>query len=311
MISLLIAEDDNVSRTILEKYTAKWSFKVFSAQNGEEARDLFKKKRIEIAILDWMMPKLNGIELCREIRQQKTDKYIYIILLTARDNQHDIIEGLSAGADDYIIKPFNVHELKARLNTGKRIINLQNELLKIQRKLQKIAIHDGLTTLYNHSYICGILEEEFSRSLRENTSLGTIMLDVDNFKNINDSYGHQTGDRVLVEIASRIKSNLRPYDKAGRYGGEEFLIVIPGIQPNHIKIIMERLRRSIANRKISTEKNQLKVTISLGGTTNEKRAFATWEDMIKLSDQALYKAKGNNKNCSVMLANFPEKEEMK
>ncbi|MCK5057487.1 MAG: diguanylate cyclase [Candidatus Aminicenantes bacterium] len=297
MIKLLVADDDPVSRKILEKHTSSWGFKVYAAKNGKEARDILSKKDIHIALLDWMMPEISGIELCSQIRKKKSEnKYKYIILLTSKDNQEDIITGLEAGADDYITKPFNIKEFEARLKTGMRIITLQHQLLKSQKELHRIAIHDSLTGLFNRREITRIFKERFIQARREKRPIGTIILDIDHFKKINDNHGHQIGDAVLVEVAQRLQGNLRPYDKIGRYGGEEFLVILPNCGKASARKVAERLRRTICQTKFKSNNGAINISISLGGAVTERPNHISMNELLRLSDMALYGAKNNGRN---------------
>jgi diguanylate cyclase (GGDEF)-like protein len=301
MIRLLIAEDDPISMKILEKHTREWGFEVYTVNNGKKALEIFQKKNIQIALLDWMMPHLSGIDLCKHIRKQTCEEYTYLILLTSRKDQDDVIEGLTAGADDYITKPFNSHELKVRLKTGSRIINLQLQLLESKRKIQEIAIHDSLTTLLNRAEIIRILSEEFEQAQREKKPLGIIMLDIDHFKKINDTFGHPFGDSVLNKVALRLKENIRIYDKIGRYGGEEFLAVLPNCSLDKAGQIAERLRLTICNRKIKIDTKLLSISISLGCTSTENLNMSSPEKLLSISDNALYDAKKKGRNCVVII----------
>jgi diguanylate cyclase (GGDEF)-like protein len=220
-------------------------------------------------------------------------------MLTIKNQQTDIRQGFAAGVDDYITKPFDTHELKARLQTGKRIIHLQNQLLKSQKKLQEIAIHDTLTGLLNRYEILNVLQDEFHRSSREEKFMSTVMLDIDFFKNINDTHGHDVGDEVLVEVASRLKKTLRRYDKVGRYGGDEFLVVLPNCDMRNATRISERLRRAVCGEKIETEAGSLCVTISMGCASTEKNSTPSIENLVKFSDKAMYHAKNMGRNCVV------------
>jgi two-component system cell cycle response regulator len=219
--------------------------------------------------------------------------------LTVRNKQSDIRKGFAAGVDDYITKPFDTHELKARLQTGKRIIGLQNQLLESQKKLLEIATHDTLTNLLNRYEILNVLTDEFHRSLRENRPVSTVMLDIDFFKKVNDSYGHDVGDEVLVEVASRLRGALRRYDKVGRYGGDEFLAILPGCDLNNAKRIAERLRRAVCKDRIPTEAGQLYVTVSVGCASSETQSHKSIEYLIKFSDKAMYHAKNMGRNCVI------------
>ncbi len=307
-MKILIAEDDVISGRALEKNIRGWGYDAVLTTNGKDAwqalnpevKDLKKpdKDPIRIAVLDWEMPYINGINLCKKIRTtplDKKDSYLYIILLTGRDNQDDIIQGLSAGADDYITKPYNFSELKVRLNNGERIIQLENNRIQI-------ADTDDLTQLCNRDRIREILTEETERCLRENTPIGVIWADIDNFKQVNDNFGHITGDLVLIEVAKRLKKSLRKYDKIGRYGGDEFLAVVPTCGHDHIVHIAERFRRVINAKKIAIESDQLEVTISVGATSSEYSPNSSPDILIKTSDKALYEAKNKGRNRSVIKA---------
>lgn len=293
---VLIAEDNIISCRALEKNLQDWGYKALVANNGEEAWAIIKNGGVRLAILDWGMPKMDGLELCHKIRneyQPKEEKYIYIILLTGRDLEEDIITGLSAGADDYITKPFSYMELKVRIQNGERIIGIQD----IQ--LQK-ANTDSLTQLWNRKKIQEILEEELNRNFRENKPVGCIMLDIDNFKTINDTYGHLVGDMVIIEVASRLKKQVRSYDKIGRYGGDELLLVLPGLYRKDAKTLAERLRESVCAEKIQTDAGALDITVSLGVSIFDNTSRPSTKKMIEESDYALYMAKGRGRNNAVV-----------
>lgn len=296
-ISVLVAEDDSVSREILQKNLMNWGYDVILTKDGEEAWNAIIQSRSRIIILDWMMPKLNGIDICRRVREKITDRYTYIILMTAKTDSNNVIEGLTAGADDYITKPFQRPELKARLATGKRIINLETQLLDTQKKLHELATRDGLTDLWNRSAVLQIMEEEVERSHREKTHLSAIMIDIDHFKKVNDSCGHLSGDAVLVAIARRLMENVRPYDKIGRYGGDELLIVLPNTSWENLEIIADRLQKAISEKNfIIPGYDPLEVTISIGGTSYDGVKKKHVDSLIQESDLALYEAKNEGRN---------------
>lgn len=295
-MNVLIAEDNIISCRALEKNLEDWGYKVFVTKNGEEAWDIIKNGDIRLAILDWSMPKMDGLELCHKIRneyQPKEEKYVYIILLTGRDLEEDIITGLSAGADDYITKPFSYMELKVRIQNGERIIALQDTVL------QK-ANTDSLTQLWNHKKIMEILGEELNRNFRDNKPVGTIMIDIDNFKTINDRYGHLIGDKIILEVASRLKKNVRSYDQIGRYGGDEFLLVLPGLSDKDAKKTAERLREAVCAEKIQTKAGDINVTVSLGVSVSDNTLSLSTKKIIEESDLALYTAKSRGRNISIM-----------
>lgn len=291
-MKILIAEDDVITSLALAKNIREWGYDVIINKNGEEAWETINSNNIRLAILDWSMPKMDGIELCRKIRfvhQQKKGRYVYIILLTGRDLQEDVITGLSAGADDYVKKPFDPLELKVRIQNGERIIQLEDE-----RLLQ--ASTDSLTKQWNRRGILEFLDDELERSYRHDKPLSTIMMDVDHFKEMNDLYGHQVGDAILVEVASRLKASVRRYDKLGRYGGDEFLVILPDCSFSDTKNIAERLRTAVSEKKVKTAEGPLAVTLSLGCTTSETGARLTAEKLIQLSDSALLLAKKKGRN---------------
>jgi len=290
MLKVLIADDDTISRKILEKRIADWGYETLTAKDGNQALKIFQNHNIAIAILDWMMPGVSGPELCKNIRHTNVDQYTYIILLTSKDSQQDINKGLEAGADDYITKPFNPPELRARLKTGKRIIELQAQL-------HEQAIHDDLTGLLNRAEIIRILGEEFDRSSREERTLGVMMLDIDYFKKVNDNHGHPIGDAVLKETARRLQACLRSYDKIGRYGGEEFIILISNTTESKMKGISERLRKKIEDETFNSAVGDLAITISIGYITTQYPEVRADADLMKYSDEALYQAKNDGRNC--------------
>ncbi len=295
---VLIAEDNAVSAKILQKNIKEWGYEVVLAKDGRQAWQALLDEEIGLAVLDWMMPKINGIELCKKIRQinnrNENHEYTYIILLTAKDEQKDLIKGFSAGADDYITKPFNHLELKARLKTGKRIIDLQ-------RQLQEQANRDGLTALWNRKRMYRILEKEINRCQRQRYPLAVIMIDIDNFKKINDTHGHQSGDAVLKAVSSLLKKRIRSYDEICRYGGDELLIILPNCDLRGTKKIAERIRQAVSSQELETENTALNITISLGGVSSgDKVTELKPEILISTSDTALLEAKSKGRNCAVI-----------
>ena len=234
-MKILIADDERMSRTLLKAALTKLGHEVLAVDNGIDAiRVLLEPDGPRLAILDWMMPGADGLTVCATVRE-RASAYVYVILLTARDRQTDMVEGLGAGADDFLTKPLNVLELTARLRSGERVIELQQRLLESQAALQHEATHDRLTRLWNRGAVLDHLDRELNRTRREGASMSVLLADVDRFKRINDTYGHAVGDQVLSEIGRRIRSLLRAYDAAGRYGGEEFLLVLPGADASNAR----------------------------------------------------------------------------
>jgi len=294
---VLIAEDDLISSRILERNIKKWGYEVRITRNGKEAWEVLQDHSLRLALLDWMMPEMDGVELCQKVRRQNKPRYTYIIMLTARDNQKDIVDGLEAGADDYMIKPVNFLELRARLQTGRRIIELEDKLLESQKKLISLATRDCLTTLWNRATILKFLQEELDQSHRENYPVSIILADVDHFKIINDTHGHYAGDLVLKKLTSCLKDHLRSYDKIGRYGGDEMLIVLHNCTLEIAIKIAERLRLACSKTKVKTAKASLNFTLSLGCASSESFLHPTVHNLIIAGDNALYKAKNQGRNC--------------
>ena len=214
---ILIAEDDPVSRRVLETLLKKWGHEIVVANDGLEAVRLLESREApRLAVLDWMMPGLEGVQVCQRIRQDTTRPYMYLLLLTARSQKDDLVRGLESGADDYLTKPFDAQELRARLHVGKRILELQDNLIAAREKLLYQATHDALTGISNRGVSLDALRRERSRQTRESGFFAIMLLDIDHFKYVNDTYGHIAGDAVLTEAAQRIKSCIRPYDTLGR-----------------------------------------------------------------------------------------------
>lgn len=301
---VFVAEDDPVFRHLLKRWFESWNYKVVSAENGTVAWEILKQHDApHLVILDWMMPGMDGIELCRRIRSERSITYRYVLLLTAKDNKRDIVAGLDAGADDYLTKPFVADELRARVRAGKRILELQDALLNTQQALQFQATHDRLTGVLNRGAILDRLAGELRRRQRNGEPLGVMMLDVDHFKNVNDTYGHLIGDVVLHEIARRLGSMVRSYDWIGRYGGEEFLIIVPGCNSYDLTVLAERLRLAVANQAVETSAGLLPVTISLGLAFVEPGpGEIRHEGLLRLADDALYAAKKNGRDRAAVAA---------
>lgn len=288
-MKILIADDDEISRIRLEHMLVKRGYDVVTIADGHQAwRVLQGEDRPKLAILDWMMPEIDGLDLCRRIRQNPDASYVYIILLTAKTQKEDIVRGLETGADDYITKPFDDQELQARLRTGQRIVELQETL-------RALATRDSLTGLWNHAMILDILGKRLARGAREGTPVGIIMADLDRFKQINDTYGHLVGDTVLCEAAKRMQAALRPYDAVGRYGGEEFLIALPNCDREKAIDIAERLRRSISDVAVNTAVGAIPITASFGVTISQVSKFNI-NELIQEADEAMYRAKQGGRN---------------
>ena len=301
-MKILIADDSIVSRHLLEATLRKWGYDVMVACDGAEALDLLQREDAPaLIILDWMMPGMTGVEVCRRIRQRGSEPYTYILLLTSKSQKEDLIEGMEAGADDYITKPFDQNELQVRLRAGTRLVDLQNQLLSAREALRDQAERDSLTRLWNRSSILSQLGRELSRAARELRPLGVVIVDLDHFKNVNDTHGHLAGDAVLREAARRMQNSIRQYDSIGRYGGEEFLILFPGCSETDSFAQADRLRKTIAQVEMSVNDCALRITASFGVTTAVPGEEWTQEALIRKADEALYIAKKSGRNRVEML----------
>lgn len=300
-MKVLIADDDATPRTLLRKSVVRWGYDVVVASNGAEAWEILAAEDAPpLAILDWMMPHMTGPELCRRIREFRREPYTYILLLTSMDSKDATVAGLEAGADDYIVKPFNEHELQVRLRAGQRIIELQMGLLQAREELRERANKDLLTMLPNRAAIETALESELARCHREHRTVGIILLDIDHFKRINDTYGHFAGDAVLRETAARLRHNMRPYDQVGRYGGEEFLVVLPNCDLEAATHQAERMRQRLHADTMMVDGATLRVSASFGVTVSDgsERSPAVF---VRVADEALYRAKAGGRNCTSSL----------
>jgi diguanylate cyclase (GGDEF)-like protein len=296
-MKVLVAEDNPVFQSMLRGLLTKWGFDVVSARNGLEAwRILELAGAPRLAILDWMMPGMDGVELCRRVRTAGREPYIYILLLTARTESNDLVEGMDAGADDYVTKPFNAHELRVRLRAGRRILDLQEELMVAREALRDQATHDGLTGLLNRTTIMEALRTELIRAAREHHPVAVLMADLDHFKLVNDTHGHLAGDAVLREAAHRMKSSVRPYDSVGRYGGEEFLMVLPGCDAFAAQAQAERFREALASEPIQIDGQSIWVTCSIGVSGSTGLSASSSDSLVRDADLALYRAKDRGRN---------------
>jgi diguanylate cyclase (GGDEF)-like protein len=294
---ILVAEDDPVSRRLLEVFLVKWGFEVVLASTGLEALQLLERMDApRLALLDWMMPGMEGIHVCQKLREFKDRPYVYVLLLTARTQKEDLLQGLESGADDYLTKPFDSQELRARLHVGQRILDLQDKLITAGDELLFRATHDNLTGISNRGVIMDSVRRERSRQDRGATAFAIVLADIDHFKYVNDTYGHLAGDAVLKEIARRMTGFTRPYDTVGRYGGEEFLIVVPSSDAMGAIGLAERIRKEIESKPILAEGAMISVTASFGVASSTPTHLLDPQELLRIADDALYRAKANGRN---------------
>ena len=296
-MKVLIADDSATSRAMLRNSLAKWGYEVVMAEDGAEALDILERPDAPpMAILDWVMPHLTGPEVCKKVRETRREPYTYILLLTSKNSKDETVEGLEAGADDYIVKPFDQQELSVRLRAGKRIIDLQLSLMEAREELREKANKDLLTKLPNRAAIMTTLQTEIARSHRDQRSVGVALLDIDHFKKVNDTYGHFAGDAVLRETAARLKNSMRAYDQVGRYGGEEFLVVLPNCDMEQAVQQADRMRLRLQESKILADAGvEIPVTASFGVTITDL-SDRDPDVFIRVADEALYRAKANGRN---------------
>ncbi len=296
-MKVLIADDDSVSRTLLSRLLMKDGYEVAIATNGLEAWEILCSAGApRIALLDWMMPGMEGPKICQQVRKRSDGPYIYVLLLTAKDATPDLIEAFESGADDYLTKPLKPEELKARLRAGLRILRLEDDLVAAREEMQVKATHDALTGLWNRAAILEMLQRETSRSWREGNSVTVLLCDLDHFKSVNDAHGHAVGDDVLRETAKRLLASVREYDAVGRYGGEEFLILLPGCPAAKTLERAEKLRAAFSSRPFNTSAGPLRVTLSVGAAATADWKSASIEELIRNADLALYRAKNGGRN---------------
>lgn len=301
---ILIAEDDPISQRLLQSTLAKWGYEVLVTSNGQQAlNELSHANPPRLAVLDWMMPNLSGPDVCRKARELTGGEYFYFILLTAKGRKEDLVAGLEAGADDYVVKPFDPRELKVRIRCAQRIIELQSEIVTARDALHEQATHDALTGLLNRSAIFDALEAEMSRQRRVNERpdaapqhLAVIMFDLDHFKSVNDTLGHAAGDEILRQTAQRIRQQAREYDQVGRYGGEEFLFLLPATDQQQALCQAERMRSVIADTPYSAGGKELNVTSSFGLAATDAHPAVDCDELVRRADEALYRAKEAGRN---------------
>jgi diguanylate cyclase (GGDEF)-like protein len=296
-VKVLVADDSIVSRHLLNATLTKWGYEVVLASDGDQAWEILQQPGApNLAIFDWMMPGMTGLDICRKVRQRAMQPYTYILLLTSKGLKEDLIQGMEAGADDYVVKPFDQHELNVRLRAGTRWIELQTELLAAREALREQATKDSLTRVWNRSSILENLAGELARADREPRPLGVVLVDLDHFKAVNDTHGHYAGDVVLQEAAKRMRQSIRKYDSIGRYGGEEFLILLPGCDEQTTFAQAERLRTRLEEERIYLPDASIGLTASFGCTCAPPNSHISPEVLIGRADKALYLAKGLGRN---------------
>jgi diguanylate cyclase (GGDEF)-like protein len=309
---ILVVDDHPDNVEIIQARLMSRGFEVDTAPNGQEALDHVQADPPHLILLDVMMPLMDGYEVARRIKNDEALPFIPIILVTARDSTQDKVEGLDAGADDYLTKPINFPELEARVRSMLRIKRLQDELDQKNRELEvankrlrRLSITDGLTELFNHRHMHELLHEEFERTKRSQEPLALVMLDLDRFKQINDTHGHPTGDVILYETARIVRESAREIDMVGRYGGEEFIAILPGTDEEAAAQFAERVRLAVSEHVFRDEAIEVRMTVSCGVASFPGPGVDHPETLIKRADEALYSAKHSGRNRVVRASETP------
>jgi two-component system chemotaxis response regulator CheY len=309
-LKVLVVEDDWFSCQSLKKMLEEWGYRVHTSADGKEAWDMLQKENIRFVIADWLMPVMDGVSLCRKVRSSGTPGYTYIILVTGKNKKEDVIEGLDAGADHYLAKPFDPGELKVRLMAGERILNLERELTEKHERLRELNIRleeqariDSVMNIGNRRGFHEAMEKVHHRAFRYDRSYGIMLCDIDNFKAYNDTYGHIHGDGVLRTVAESVKHTIRLSDDVFRFGGEEIVVILPEQNLVSTALAAERIRKDIEALRIEHRSSERGVvTVSCGVTAFQNECDATrWEPVLDRADRAMYMAKAAGRNRVVSL----------
>ncbi len=304
---ILVVDDNRDNVEIIATRLRFRGYEIEEASDGATALEMVRNNPPDLMLLDVMLPDIDGSEIARRLKNDEDMPFIPIILVTARDTTQDKVAGLDAGADDYLTKPIDFPELEARVRSMLRIKRLQDEIEEKNRELERLSISDGLTGLFNHRHIHQLLHDEFERADRIGERLSVAMFDLDRFKAVNDTYGHQAGDRVLEQLADILRESAREIDRLGRYGGEEFMALLPGTSIEDAEVFVERVRHEVARRPFNIGKGEpLRMTLSAGIATYPHSAINDPETLVRLADEALYAAKAAGRNRVVRFDRMPE-----
>ncbi|HWZ96136.1 MAG TPA: diguanylate cyclase [Candidatus Dormibacteraeota bacterium] len=295
-IKVLVADDSAVSRKLVEHTLHENRYSLIFAKSGRETLELFTEHRPDLVIVDWIMPDLTGLEICQHIRSKPHSSYTYVILLTGKSEKKSVVEGLAAGADDYLTKPFHDEELLARVGVGFRIIELHREIEAKNLLLKELALTDPLTGLPNRRAIDDWAARQLSGAARHGFSFWVALADIDHFKTVNDTYGHEAGDTVLKTFSEILKSHSRKSDICGRIGGEEFLIVLTHTSEENAKLVIDRVRAAFEATQFNFDGNSLKVTASFGLAGFAGTRAPDFSRLVAQADAALYLAKRQGRN---------------
>lgn len=295
---VLLADDEPVQRMLIGRMLTRAGYEVIAAEDGQQALQLMQSGNISLLVTDWEMPNLDGIGLCRAVRSMQLSHYVYTIVVTSRDAVEHVVMGLQSGADDYLTKPVTEPELLARLNAGKRLVEMERSLRAANEENRRLSITDALTGVFNRRYLMDQLDREIERSQRYQRPLSLFLCDVDHFKRINDNYGHQCGDETLIKFAEVLRTGLRDTDWLARYGGEEFVVVLPETDVHAASHVAERCRALLAQSPLKLESRSLPVTASFGvaGWEQGTPPTAETDKLIAVADAGVYTSKANGRN---------------
>ena len=299
--TVLVADDSPVYRKLVEQALADDDCVVVFAKSGNQAIEIFEHGHPDLVITDWNMPDLTGIELCQKIRASESTSYTYVILLTGKAEKESVVKGLSAGADDYLTKPFDRDEFVARVRVGRRLVDLHRQIETKNRLLEELALTDSLTGLPNRRAIEGWASRQLNGAARHGFAFWMALVDLDHFKRINDTHGHEAGDTVLKKFGEILRAHTRLSDISGRIGGEEFLVVVTHADANGATLVADRIRQQLAAEKFVFDGTALQVTASFGIAGFSGKAAPTFEDLLSQADDALYRAKDQGRNRVEML----------
>jgi len=295
-VQVLVADDSAVYRKLVEQAFSETDYSIRFARSGQEAIELFSKHEFSLVITDWMMPDLTGIEVCQRIRENSKGTYTYIILLTSISEKANVVKGLAAGADDYLTKPFDPEELLARAGVGRRIVDLHRQIETKNRLLEELALTDSLTGVPNRRAIEEWAARQLSGAARHGFPFWVVMADLDDFKRVNDSSGHEAGNTVLKRFAEILKANSRRSDICGRIGGEEFLFVLTHAERKNVETLIENIRKQFEKEEFSFGGRIVRVTASFGVCGFRGKIAPEFPHLVHQADTALYKAKNRGRN---------------
>jgi two-component system, cell cycle response regulator len=293
---ILVVDDSSTARMITSSVLRDYGFWVETAVDGMEGLEKSKTFSPDAMVVDLKMPKMDGFEVCRRIKDRGSKDYIPVLLLTAREDVESVVKGLESGADDYITKPFNEMEFIARVKVMLRLKQLQEDLILANRKLERLSVMDGLTGIYNHRFFQEKLDEMLLLSIEKKKDFTLVLLDLDYFKVVNDTHGHQAGDRVLKKVSEVMQNNIMPQDVLARYGGEEFVIIFPESTVEKTMEITMKISKDIENLEFESGEKKFKLTISGGISRFSSASPSDKNQLIHNADMALYRSKREGRN---------------